>query len=152
MTVITFVLSILGLSLMLYALIARKWSESVVSILFGSLLIGLAVADRTEPKIGLAIVLIYSGGLTALTYVSTILLSKKELAFPLPSRILYIIVFPILASILFLIVFEKMTISAVPACPIYQISFATTEDIVALSAAFVIAIGVILILLGGAKR
>jgi len=91
-------LSVLGLALMIHAMVSEKWSHSVISAFFGSLVLGLAVAESADPRLGLAILIIYSGSLTALTYLSSILLGKREAALPLSYRALGIVAIPLVLS------------------------------------------------------
>ncbi|MGC9091532.1 MAG: hypothetical protein ACP5I2_07460 [Fervidicoccaceae archaeon] len=151
MSPLTLVLSLLGLALMLFAMTASKYSQSIISILFGSLLIGLAVADYTEPKVGLTIVLIYSGGLTALTYASASLMSRKEASIPPLPRTIKIVAIPLLASALISIAVMKAIESG--ACLLSLTLPGSLQDyVLSLALALVIAIGVIVILLGGIKK
>jgi len=145
-------LSVSGLILMLYALTAEKWSHSTVSLLFSSLLVGLSLAERTDPKVGLAVVLIYSGGLTALTYASTALLSRREGSISISRRIFSIVLFPAMASLLFLAALRKSSpLAAVPCFPARAVA-ASPQDALALAAVFVMAVSVILVLFRGAEQ
>ncbi|MEM0021818.1 MAG: hypothetical protein QW039_05340 [Fervidicoccaceae archaeon] len=151
MDIIASALAILGSAVIIFSLITEKWSLSIVSILFGSLLIGLSIAAEVDPKAGLAVVLIYSGGLTALTYVSTILLSKKEAVIASSGKLLKLIVIPALVSVLFSTAI-KIAGPRGGSCilsPTLPISYL---DITSLATALVIAIGIIIILLGGARK
>ncbi|MCI4396065.1 MAG: hypothetical protein JHC28_00700 [Thermoprotei archaeon] len=147
----------LGAIILLYALISRHCPRSLLSMFFGSLIIGLGIAIQLDPRAGLAVVLIYSGGLTALTYTSMILLCPSELCLKkVGARAelsigVKILAIPIAVSLLS----ASVAIRYLPSygnclsAPFFTIN---TEDIVALSVALLIAIGAIIAILGGARK
>ncbi|MEM0457660.1 MAG: hypothetical protein QXD76_01250 [Sulfolobales archaeon] len=144
-------LAVLGAMFIIYSLISVRWSVCVISIFLGSLLLGTSIAIKVEPMAGLAVIIIYSGGLTALTYIASILLSRREIEIKTIMRLVEVVALPLLISTLFSITLlvkdleSRISITT----PVFSIG---SLDITSLSIALVMSIGVIIILLGGGRR
>ncbi|MEM0044343.1 MAG: hypothetical protein QXJ51_04935 [Sulfolobales archaeon] len=144
-------LAVLGAMFIIYSLISVRWSVCVISIFLGSLLLGTSIAIKVEPMVGLAVIIIYSGGLTALTYIASILLSRREIEIKTIMRLVEVVALPLLISTLFSITLlvkdleSRISITT----PVFSIG---SLDITSLSIALVMSVGVIIILLGGGRR
>ncbi|MEM3831839.1 MAG: hypothetical protein QXS89_06560 [Sulfolobales archaeon] len=144
-------LAVLGAMFIIYSLISIRWSVCVISIFLGSLLLGTSIAIKVEPMAGLAVIIIYSGGLTALTYIASILLSRREIEIKTIMRLVEVVALPLLISTLFSITLlvkdleSRISITT----PVFSIG---SLDITSLSIALVMSVGVIIILLGGGRR
>ncbi|MEM4485494.1 MAG: hypothetical protein QXE13_06620 [Sulfolobales archaeon] len=144
-------LAVLGAMFIIYSLISVRWSVCVISIFLGSLLLGTSIAIKVEPMAGLAVIIIYSGGLTALTYIASILLSRREIEIKTIMRLVEVVALPLLISTLFSITLlvkdleSRISITT----PVFSIG---SLDITSLSIALVMSVGVIIILLGGGRR
>ncbi|MEM4043889.1 MAG: hypothetical protein QXU60_05735 [Sulfolobales archaeon] len=144
-------LAVLGAMFIIYSLISIRWSVCVISIFLGSLLLGTSIAIKVEPMVGLAVIIIYSGGLTALTYIASILLSRREIEIKTIMRLVEVVALPLLISTLFSITLlvkdleSRISITT----PVFSIG---SLDITSLSIALVMSVGVIIILLGGGRR
>lgn len=144
-------LAVLGAMFIIYSLISVRWSVCVISIFLGSLLLGTSIAIKVEPMAGLAVIIIYSGGLTALTYIASILLSRREIEIKTIMRLVEVVALPLLISTLFSITLlvkdleSRISITT----PVFSIG---SLDITSLSIALVMSVGIIIILLGGGRR